>query len=170
MLSDIAQLSTIRYNEFHAAQPSANSPQQHPQQQHSRACWQPPPLDLYKINYDGATFDSENMSGIGVVIQDSQGSAVAALSQQLPHRYHAAEIETLAATRALEFALDIGIRCSAGRGFYAGCSTISADTISLSLGSLIVDAKSFTSCFNELHYSHTKRKGNKVAHSLARHA
>ena len=46
---------------------------------------------------------------------------------------------------------------------------ISADTISLSLGSLIVDAKSFTSCFNELHYSHTKREGNKVAHSLAQH-
>ena len=116
---DIAQLSTIRYNEFHAAQPSANSPQQ----QHSRASWQPPPLDLYKINYDGATFDSENMSGIGVVIRDSQGSAVAALSQQLPRRYHAAEIETLVATRALEFALDIGIRCSARRGFYAGCSS-----------------------------------------------
>ena len=37
-------------------------------------------------------------------------------------------------------------------------------------GSLIVDAKSFTSCFKELHYSHTKRKGNKVAHSLAQHA
>ena len=85
MLSDISQLSTIRYNEYHAAQPSANSPQQHPQQQHSRASWQPPPLDLYKINYDGATFDSENMSGIGVVIRDSQGSAIAALSQQLPH-------------------------------------------------------------------------------------
>ena len=47
---------------------------------------------------------------------------------------------------------------------------ISADTISLSLGSLIVDAKSFTSCFNELHYSHTKREGKKIAHNLARHA
>ena len=70
----------------------------------------------------------------------------------------------------LNLLFDIGIRCSAGRGFYAGCSTISADTISLSLGSLIVDAKSFTSCFNELHYSHTKREGNKVTHSLARHA
>ena len=45
---------------------------------------------------------------------------------------------------------------------------ISADTISLSsLGSLIANAKSFTSCFNELHYSHTKREGNKVAHGLA---
>ena len=45
---------------------------------------------------------------------------------------------------------------------------ISADTISLSpLGSLIANAKSFTSCFNELHYSQTKREGNKVAHGLA---
>ena len=45
---------------------------------------------------------------------------------------------------------------------------ISADTISLSpLGSLIANAKSFTSCFNELHYCHTKREGNKVAHGLA---
>ena len=45
---------------------------------------------------------------------------------------------------------------------------ISADTNSLSpLGSLIADAKSFTNCFNELHYSHTEREGNKVVHSLA---
>ena len=45
---------------------------------------------------------------------------------------------------------------------------ISADTNSLSrLGSLIADAKSFTNCFNELHYSHTEREGNKDAHSLA---
>ena len=48
---------------------------------------------------------------------------------------------------------------------------ISADTISLSpLGSLIANAKSFTTCFNELHYCHTKREGNKVAHGLAWHA
>ena len=49
--------------------------------------------------------------------------------------------------------------------------SISADTISLSpLGSLIANAKSFTSCFNELHYSHSKREGNKVVHGLAWHA
>ena len=30
--------------------------------------------------------------------------------------------------------------------------------------------RSFTSCFNKLLYSHTKREGNKFAHSLARHA
>ena len=40
---------------------------------------------------------------------------------------------------------------------------ISVDTISLSpLGSLIANAKSF-GCFNELHYSHRKREGNKVS-------
>ena len=47
----------------------------------------------------------------------------------------------------------------------------SNDTISLSsLGSFIADAKSFTNCFSELHYSYRKREGNKFAHNLAWHA
>ncbi|XP_075658192.1 uncharacterized protein LOC142628098 [Castanea sativa] len=128
---------------------------------------QPPPIDLYKINYDGATYDSENKSGIGVVIRDSHGSAIASLSQQLPRLCQATEIEILVATRALEYATKIGITDAVLEGdSLLVVQAISAATQSLSpLGFLIDDATSFNSFFNELHYSRTK-----VAYNLAWHA
>lgn len=63
---------------------------------------------MFKINYDGATFDSESKSGIGFVIRDSRALAIASLSQQVLWVYQAAELKAFAATRALEFAAEIG--------------------------------------------------------------
>ena len=74
-LSQIASSARARLDEFIAAQPVANLPQRNP-----RVSWQPPPCDLYKINYDGATFEHEGKSGIGVIIGDSHGAAIASLS------------------------------------------------------------------------------------------
>ena len=46
-------------------------------------CWVPPPHDFHKINVNGASSDLENSSSIGVVIRDSLGKVVAALSKPL---------------------------------------------------------------------------------------
>nr|POF08828.1 hypothetical protein CFP56_46591 [Quercus suber] len=59
--------------------------------------------------YDEATFVKANKSGLGVVVRNNHGLVIASLAQQLPSTYQAVEIETLAATRALEFALEIGV-------------------------------------------------------------
>ncbi|KAL0012810.1 hypothetical protein SO802_007918 [Lithocarpus litseifolius] len=61
------------------------------------------------MNYDGATFEYEGKSGIGVIIRDSCGAAIASLSQLIPHAYQVADMEAIAATRTLEFAREIGI-------------------------------------------------------------
>ena len=39
-----------------------------------------------------------------------------------------------------------------------------------SYGPLIEDVKFSSRCFSQLLYSHVRREGNKIAHSLARHA
>uniref|UniRef100_A0A7N2R4V0 Uncharacterized protein n=1 Tax=Quercus lobata TaxID=97700 RepID=A0A7N2R4V0_QUELO len=65
-LNLIASSAKDRLDEFTKAQPDASPPQQK-----TRVSWQPPPIDLFKINNDGATFKHEEKFGINVVIQDS---------------------------------------------------------------------------------------------------
>ena len=58
--------------------------------------WLPPPHGFHKINVDRASSDLENSSSIGVVIRDSFGHVVAALSRPL-HACFAAEISEVLA-------------------------------------------------------------------------
>ena len=48
--------------------------------------------------------------GIGVVIRDNNGLVMASMSKLLPQQYTSLEIETLAASSALEFAAKLGFR------------------------------------------------------------
>ena len=58
--------------------------------------------------YDEATFVKANKSGIGFVVRNNHGLIIASRPQQLRSAYQAVEIEAHAATRGLEFALEIG--------------------------------------------------------------
>ena len=69
----------------------------------------PSPTNLLKVNFDGATFANVNKSGIGVVVRNSNGLVIASLVQQVPQSYKAVDIEALAAARALELGLEIGL-------------------------------------------------------------
>ena len=81
------------------------------------------------------------------------GYPIAAICQQLPRRFLAAEIESMAATRALEFALEIGITDAVmERDSLLVTQALVAHTNSLApLGYLITDAKFLSNNFNELH-------------------
>ena len=107
-LYHVAQLARERVAEFQSCQPSVPAvlithrfwPQR---------SWLPPPVDLFKINFDGAVFQSENKTGIGVVVRNCLGLVLASCSQLLPQTNCAREIEALAAGKALSFAEDIGV-------------------------------------------------------------
>ena len=103
-LNLIASSAKDRLDEFTKAQPDPSPPQQK-----TRVSQQPPPIDLFKINYDGTTFKHEEKFRINVVIWDSSSQPIVALSQQIPRAYNAVEIEAIAATKALEFAREVGI-------------------------------------------------------------
>ena len=45
--------------------------------------WYPPTAGAVKTNYDGAMFNESEKAGIGVVIRDSEGQVLAALSEQI---------------------------------------------------------------------------------------
>nr|XP_023896770.1 uncharacterized protein LOC112008672 [Quercus suber] len=137
-----------------------------------RAKWCPPNPDMVKINCDGATFKEQKKSGIGVIIRDSNGLVMASMSKLLPQQYTPLEIETMVASSALEFAVELGF----SQAILEMDSQVLTNALRhnspylSSLGLLIDDIRCNARCFNKLLYSHAKRKGNKVAHNLARHS
>ena len=164
----VEQLSRDRLCEFHACQASP-LPCHQPR---AKIRWVPPPRDLVKINFDGAVFASENKAGIGVVLRNSSSLVIASWSQILPQAYSVEEIEALAAAKALSFAAEIGVSRAVLEGdSLVVIKALSDESVSLApFGLLVEDVKVLFQCFSQLLYSHTKREGNSVAHSLARYA
>nr|POE97331.1 hypothetical protein CFP56_49462 [Quercus suber] len=72
--------------------------------------WRPPDLHSFKANFDAAVFQATNTAGIGVIIRDSNGEVIGALSMPIPLSQSVAELEALACLRAVQFALEIGLR------------------------------------------------------------
>ena len=61
-------------------------------------------------------FAETGRAGLGVVIRNSDGAVMASLSQQIPQPTMMAQVEALAARRAVEFALEIGITSAVFEG------------------------------------------------------
>ena len=66
--------------------------------------WKPPTGQLYKLNFDAATF--ANGSGVGAVIHNTAGEVMAALLARGEAVTDSEEVEALAFWKALEFAID----------------------------------------------------------------
>ena len=104
-----------------------------------------------------------------MVIRDDQGLVIASLVHQICQAYKLIEIEAVAATWALEFGLEIGIDKVVVEGdSITVVSAMEKDDVGLApFRFLVKDGIGFAHFFSQLTYSHTKREGNKVAHSLA---
>jgi ribonuclease HI len=137
--------------------------------QHPHVKWKPPSPHLYKANFDGAFFKETNKGGIGVVIRDQAGLAIATLSQKLPATPSIEMTEALAARKAILFAKEVGLTNVAFEGDAENVirDLCSSETLHSAYGLLIEDAKSMLLTFQDYSISHTRRSGNMVAHALA---
>ena len=97
---------------------------------------------------------------------------LASCSKKLPQAYNAGEIETMAVAIALSFTQEIGIkRTILEEDSLVVIKALDKDVRSLApIGLLVEDVKVLSQNFDQLLYSHTKREGNCVAHSLTRYA
>ena len=164
-LNHLSQLAAKRLAEYRAILPSTP-----PSRPYRRTCWKPPPVDIFKINFDGAIFAEEKCSSVGVIVQDKEGLVIAAMSEKIPQLLQPTEIEAMVATRALEFAREVGISEAIleGDSLLVIKALATKDIGLASFGLLIQDAYRFTSAFSLLPHSHTKREGNQVAHDLVK--
>ena len=134
-------------------------------------CWVPPLPGQYKVNSDGAVFASLRKVGLGVMIRDSNGKVIAALSSPMVGPLGALETEAKAMEVGLRFALDVGIwdvvvECDALAVFNAvqGFAAPSSSILFI-VDSILQQARWFRSCC----FSHTKRQENVPAHMLAQY-
>lgn len=96
---------------------------------------------------------------------------LASLSQQIPQAYSPEDIEALVASKALQFASEIGIREAVLEGdSQVLMPRLINDTEVMSYNALLIeDVQRCSRSFNQLCYSHVKRECNKITHSLARY-
>ena len=94
-----------------------------------------------------------------------------ALAQQLPQLYTPLITEAKAASKALQFVAELGFNRVILEGdCQVLIKALKEDGIFLCTDSLFIeDAPFYARLFNELRYSHVKREGNKVAHSLTQY-
>lgn len=71
--------------------------------------WHPPNNPNYNVNFDGAIFSYINVSGIGVVILDYNGSVISALSPWISLTFSVEEVEAWASPRVVLFVKEISI-------------------------------------------------------------
>ena len=134
--------------------------------------WTAPPNGFVKINFDGANAESSRMSGVRVVIQDSEGVVLASCAEKLNQPFKAEDMEALAALKALSFAHELGFQNIVLEG--DALNLIQAlkaqEQNLLPWGLLVEDVKEYGKKFRRVLYSHVKRNGNSVAHNLAKYA
>lgn len=65
-------------------------------------------VPLYKLNFDGALFESEKCAGLGVILRNHEGQVMVSLTERTMLPFTAIEVEAMAARRALSLALERG--------------------------------------------------------------
>ncbi|XP_075655191.1 uncharacterized protein LOC142625412 [Castanea sativa] len=111
-------------------------------------------------------------AGLGVVIHDCQGKAIASLSEQAPLPFSPVIVEAMAAARVMSFTQELGISefMLEGDSEVVINSLRSKEPSLSSFGHILESAKSSLVTSKCIAFSHVRRTGNKVAHNLARHA
>ena len=134
------------------------------------ARWTPPLPSHLKINFDGATFKELGCAGISVVVWNSTGAVIGALSQRIMMPSFAAIVERLACCKALFFAKDLGVvQCIVeGDAEVIIKALRQKDSSHPEFGHVIQDVLFLANDFQSCCFSHVNRIGNVVAHCLAR--
>nr|XP_023924334.1 uncharacterized protein LOC112035735 [Quercus suber] len=169
--TQVPQQATQALSTFQQSQSSIinNAAATRPQ---NRVQWRPPPANCVKLNFDGTIFPELGKAGLGVVVHDCHGNAIASLSEQASLPFAPVIVVAMAAARAITFAQELGLQEFMLEGdSIAVINTLKSTEPSLtSYGHLLDSAKSTLVTSKCIACTHIRRDGNKVAHNLAKHA
>jgi hypothetical protein len=131
--------------------------------------WKPPDRGTWKLNFDGAMRKDIGAAGVGVVVRDHQGQAIAAFTKRFHLPQTPAMIEALAAREAIQLALELKLDRVSLEGDSATiikelCCPESHFTPH---GHIIEEIQDQSKSFHSCSFQHTRRQANTVAHVLA---
>ena len=131
--------------------------------------WRPPPPDCFKINYEGAMFDESDEAGLGVVIRNSEGQVMVALSKKIKKPPSVVALELLATRRATILVSETSFQqsCFEGDSEVVVKSLCGCGMEKSVVGHILKDTLSYVSLLKNYFFSHVNRQGNAVAHALA---
>ena len=134
--------------------------------------WRPPSENVVKINFDGALFGESDCAELGVVIRNSEGAVLAALSEKIMKPQTTELVEILAARHAVLFSIETGFHNSVIDGDSTSVIKLLQDRcMSHSKGGhTLKDIMSHLNSFQSCCFSHVGRQGNVIAHALAQRA
>ncbi|KAL0014213.1 hypothetical protein SO802_001282 [Lithocarpus litseifolius] len=136
------------------------------------ARWSPPTDGWYKANFDAATFQEEGRAGIGIIWRNSNGLAMASVSENIQLTSSVVEMEAMAAIRAIELSAELGFDRVVFEGDCQAVMKALTDTSPplATFGLLIQEAQVLAVRFSGVRFQYTSRDSNNVAHNLARYA
>ena len=134
--------------------------------------WKPSCELAVKVNFDGALFGESDCAGLGVVVRNSEGAVLAALSEKIMKPQSAELVEILAARRAVLFSSELGFHNLIIEGDSSSVIKLLQDRCSSHFqgGHILKDIMSHLDSFVSCSFSHVGRQGNAVAHALAQRA
>ena len=132
--------------------------------------WKPSTGQLYKLNFDGATF--ANGSGVGAVIRNTAGEVMATLLARGEVVTDSEEVEALAFWKALEFAIDARFSELVVEGDNSMVMfSVSSTTPNWSrLGVIYDDIRYLAAGLHYVSFNCIRRSANLIAHSQAQYA
>ncbi|KAL3846296.1 hypothetical protein ACJIZ3_003699 [Penstemon smallii] len=130
--------------------------------------WSAPPLNVIKLNFDGALADGR--SGLGVVARNHEGECLDWRSLRINRKLPVEVAEASAAIKALELAIMKGWKHVILEG---DCKVVidrvrEQNAFLGSFGVLVEDLKRLASSFDSIQVCHVRRQGNEVANYLAK--
>ena len=150
----ILQAAMAYLTEFQAKIPKA-APK--PSKGHVR--WCPPTGERFKTNYDRAVFSESGEAGIGVVVRNAKGEVIVALAEKILYPGSVEVLEALAARRAVNFIVELGIAGSEfeGDSELVCRATRSAELGHSSIGQIVKDIMSIIGSLSFFSFSHIRR-------------
>ncbi|KAF5454991.1 hypothetical protein F2P56_024611 [Juglans regia] len=134
--------------------------------------WKAPPVDWYKVNWDGAVDKVKGLIGIGVVIRDRSGQVIATLRQKEKLYPDPLLAESYGALQAVKLAREIGLHQVILEGDSLQVTkALVEDREELSSSSMFCnETRHFLKLFEKWEVTHVRRNVNHIAHLLAKNA
>ncbi|XP_059431643.1 uncharacterized protein LOC132165167 [Corylus avellana] len=141
-------------------------------QQGQPANWQPPPVNMIKVNWDATIDQGNSCVGLGLLARDANGQFVAARGIKKRIAADPTVAEAIAALHAVIFAKELGFSnvMFEGDALTVVNAINSTRSCESSYGHFVEDVKRYMSDLATSSFVHVLRGANSAAHNLAKEA